>query len=104
MQRIVFLCTTEHLDGTVEFLLTSDERIVLLHQVGDASHELVPVARLSASSFLVIIVVIVILVIIVINAHVSLSRQSFERIVTIHAGDELTLSVAHVLAEQIGSL
>ena len=107
VQRIVFLGTTKHLDGAIEFLLSADERIVLLHLVGDAGYELMPVLRLATSALLIVVIIIIVIIIIIkiaTDAHVSLSRITFQRIETIHTGEKLALSVAHSLAQQVSRL
>ena len=103
MERIVLLGTTEHLDGSIQFLLSADKRIMLLHLIRDAGNQLVPILRLSASAFLFIIIIIVIIVILIvaITHHQGfITWFIFERIIAIHARQELALTVAHILAQQ----
>ena len=103
MKRIVFFCTTEHLDGSIQFLLSADERIVLLHLIRDTGNQLMPILRLSASAilFVIIIIVIIVILIVAITHHQGfISRFILERIIAIHARQELALAVTYVLAQQ----
>ena len=102
MKRIVLLGTTEHLDGSIQLLLSADERIMLLHLIRDTGNQLMPILRLSASAILVVIIVIIIIVVIIVGAyaHISLRSLVFQRIIAIHTRQELALPVAHILAQQ----
>ena len=103
VKRIVLLCTTEHLDGSIQLLLSADERIMLFHLIRDTGNQLMPILRLSASAFLfVVIIIIVIIVVIIVSAyaHISLRSLVFQRIIAIHTRQELALTVAHILAQQ----
>ena len=105
MKRIVLLGTAEHLDGSIQFLFSSDERIVLLYLIRDAGNQLVPILRLSASSllfFIIIIVIIVILIVAITHHQGFIIWFIFERIIAIHARQELALTVAYILAQQEG--
>ena len=106
MKRIVLLCTAEHLDGSIQFLLSADERIVFFHLIRDAGNQLMPILRLSASTLLFIFIIIVVIIVLIISiAHQErfVSRFVIERIIAIHARQELTLSVSYVLTQQKSS-
>lgn len=60
MQRIILLCTAKHLDGTIQFLLSSDERIMFIHLSGDTSYKLVPVIRHITPFFVIIIIILIV--------------------------------------------
>ena len=103
VERIVFFCTAEHLDGSIQFLLSADKRIVLLHLIRNTGNQLMPILRLSASSllfFIIIIVIIVILIVAITHHQGFITWFIFERIIAIHARQELALTVAHILAQQ----
>ena len=103
VKRIVLLGTTEHLDGSIQFLLSADKRIMLLHLIRDAGNQLVPILRLSASAFLLVFIIIVVIIVLIISiAHQErfVSRFVIERIIAIHARQELTLSVSYILTQQ----
>ena len=103
MKRIVLLGTAEHLDGSIQLLLSADERIVLLYLIRDAGNQLVPILRLSTSAILLVFIIIVVIIVLIISiAHQErfVSRFVIERIIAIHARQELTLSVSYVLTQQ----
>ena len=103
VKRIVLLCTAEHLDGSIQLLLSADERIVLLYLIRDAGNQLVPILRLSASSllfFIIIIVIIVILIVAITHHQGFITWFIFQRIIAIHTRQEFALTVAHILTQQ----
>ena len=105
VERIVLLGTAEYLDGSVQFLLSSDERIVLFYLVRDAGNQLMPILyNLSSVFFLLIVIIVGIIVIIKVcsHAHTSLSSILSNRIVTVYARQKLALAVAHILTQQEG--
>ena len=105
VKRIILFGTTEHLDGSIQFLLSADKRIMLLHLIRDTGNQMMPILRLSASAFLLVfIIVIVIIVVIIVGAYAYISLRSlvFQRIIAIHTRQELALPVAHILAQQEG--
>ena len=104
VERIVFFGTTEHLDGSIQFLFSADERIVFLHLIRDAGNQLMPILRLSASAllFVIIIIVIIVILIVAITHHQGfITWFIFQRIIAIHARQEFALTVAHILAQQV---
>ena len=105
VERIVLLGTAEHLDGSVQFLFSSDERIVLFYLVRNTGNQLMPILyNLSSAFFLVVVILVGIIVIIKVcsHAHASLSSIFSNRIITVNARQELALPVAHILAQQEG--
>ena len=103
MKRIVLLGTAEHLDGSIQLLLSADERIMFLHLIRNTGNQLVPILRLSASTLLFIFIIIVVIIVLIISiAHQEgfVSRFVIERIIAIHTRQEFALTVAHILAQQ----
>ena len=88
VQRIVLVLTTQHLYGTFQFSLASDERIVLSVGVGYARHKLAPclAARLGS------------------RFHCLTIVDGFLRIIVAHERcHEIALIVAYKAVELIGS-
>ena len=97
MQRIILLCTAKHLDGTIQFLLSSDERIMFIHLSGDTSYKLVPVIRHITLFF---VIIIIILIVHFIWHDASIRSITLKRVKAIYAGKEFSLSVANSLSQQ----
>ena len=88
VQRIVLVLTAEHLDGTLQFSLASDERIVLGVGVGYARHKLTPClpARLGS------------------RFHCLAIVDGFLRIIVAHERrHEIAMTVAYKAVEFVGS-
>ena len=93
VQRVVLLLAAEHLDGALQFLLPSDERVVVLVGVVQAGHHLPP-------AFLAVVCFLVLILILVIEAGqvvvVGIAGHQF--------AEEVLLPIAEQVRQQIGSI
>ena len=51
VERIVFIATTKHTNGALQFVFTTNERIALLQMVVHARHPFSPIVRIALATF-----------------------------------------------------